>query len=187
MSARSRVRRLVGLGLPLLAIAGGLVVARYLLPSSSAPGYAGVPNTCEAVSAQALRKAFEPGDAEIHDERHDAEGQRPSSKCQWRVRGEQRTRLHVEMAVEFDRETRPDTTYVDDFLDYLELEPGAASAPDLDARAVLIRSPRDVQLVAARANMTVAVRYTAPGPAPHLEAVAHQVAEDLLATAGRPE
>ncbi|MGW1680447.1 hypothetical protein [Saccharopolyspora sp. NPDC002376] len=192
MSARSRVRRLVGVSLPFLVIASGLVVASWILPSSSAgPSYAGVPNTCESVSEQALRKAFEPRDAEIHEEHHDAEGQRPNSKCQWRtegpVHGEPKTRLHVEMAVEFDRETRPDTTYVNEFLDYLELEPGAIEAPGLDARAVLIRSPRDVQLVAARANMTVAVRYTSPEPAPHLEAVAQEVTKDLLTTAGQPE
>lgn len=189
-ATRSRVRRLSGAGLSVLAVGIGLFAASRALPSTGEPSYMSVPNTCESVSPRSLRKAFEPRQPEIHEQQHNIDGGRHSSKCQWRtegpVRAERKTRLHVEMAIEFDREARPDTAYVDQFLDYLELEPGAAEVPGLDARAVLIRSPRDVQLVAARANMTVAVRYSATRPAPDLEPVAHQVVEELLDTAGHP-
>ncbi|MDA3646068.1 hypothetical protein LZ318_05585 [Saccharopolyspora indica] len=186
-ATRSRVRRSSGVGLCVLAVGIGLAAAGWILPSSTAPGYTSVPNTCESVSPQSLEEAFEPRQAEIYEQRHGVDGGRHSSKCQWRtegpVRGERKTRLQVEMAIEFDREARPDTAYVDQFLDYLELEPGAAEVPGLDARAVLIRSPRDVQLVAAKDNMTIAVRYSA-APAAELEPVARRVVEELLVVAG---
>lgn len=186
-ATRSRVRRLSGVGLCLLAVGIGLAVAGWIMPSPAAPSYTSVPNTCESVSPQSLEKAFEPRQAEVYEQRHGIDGGRHSSKCQWRTEGpvhaERKTRLQVEMAIEFDREARPDTAYVDQFLDYLELEPGAAEVPGLDARAVLIRSPRDVQLVAAKENMTVAVRYSAAAPAAELEPVARQVAEELLLVA----
>ncbi|KAA5836152.1 hypothetical protein ABT337_13915 [Saccharopolyspora hirsuta] len=190
-ATRSRVRRALGVGLSVLAVGLGLLVAGWILPVPTAvPGYTGLPNACESVSPESLRKAFEPRRAEIHEQHHGVDGQRHSSKCQWRTEGPvhsaRKTRLHVELALEFNREARPDTAYVDQYLDYLALEPGAAEVPGLDARAVLIRSPRDVQLVAARANMTIEVRYSATKPTADLEPIARRITEELLTTAGHP-
>ncbi|MER7010534.1 hypothetical protein ABT324_03775 [Saccharopolyspora sp. NPDC000359] len=191
-ATRSRVRRALAVGLPVLAVGTGILAAGWFLPSPSAvPGYTGVPNACESVSQESLREAFEPRRAEVRDQHHGIDGQRHTSKCQWRTEGPvhsaRKTRLQVQVAVEFDREARPDTAYANQFLDYLALEPGAAEVPDLAGRAVLIRSPRDVQLVAAKANMTIEVRYSAAKPTAELEPVARTITEELLTTAGDPK
>ncbi|GAA4611355.1 hypothetical protein [Saccharopolyspora hordei] len=191
MSGATRVRRSLGVGLSVLVIGIGLTAASWILPPpSEAPSYTSVPNACESVSPLVLDRAFAPRRAELDAQHHGAHDLHRSSTCQWRAEGPvqdvRKSGLDVEVATEFDLESRPDTAYVDQFLDYLALEPGATEVPGLGSRAVLIRSPLGVELVAAEANLTVSVRYNAAKPTKALVPVARAVAEELLTAAGTP-
>jgi hypothetical protein len=101
------------------------------------------------------------------------------------------------MVIEFDSNGRPDVADVDQTLADLEREPGASVVQGLGARAVVTHTSREVRLVAGRANLTIEVRYSASelndgqGETPlsneELDAVARQIAQEVLGRAGQPQ
>jgi hypothetical protein len=79
----------------------------------------------------------------------------------------------------------------------LERETGGSVVQGLGARAVVTHTSREVRLVAGRANLTIEVRYIAselsneqeetPLSNEELDAVARQIAQEVLAKAGQPQ
>ncbi|MCI2422099.1 hypothetical protein MOQ72_32170 [Saccharopolyspora sp. K220] len=168
------------------------------------PGYTSVPNACESVSDTSLQRAFGDRLPTVTERDHDASERQQNSQCVWRTEGSisqigtgRFGRLDTHLTTMFDEDGYPNVATVDDALRRLAHQPHATHRAVLGAHAVVAHDDQKVRLTAFRANLIVAVTYSAvhvdlgnvqetPLPATELDAVAHQIAADVLATAGQP-
>lgn len=197
-------RWLALIGIVGVSISLVIMAASFIIPSLiTDPGYSNVPNACQSVSPQTMRRAFATNQESLDDQVQDSSKGERSSTCQWRtdgsigqVRNGRFGRLSVDIAAKFDENGNPDVDSINDSLTTLEKSPKATPISGLDSRAVAIAEDGEVRLVAGRANLTVEIKYRAvelnnahetPVSNDELEAVTHQVAQEVLAKAGQPQ